>query len=49
MAVPRTISWSKYKASIMKVKHLYIFLATDHLSAKDLNAVMTLARSFNIL
>jgi hypothetical protein len=49
MAAPRTMRWSKYIASIMKVKNSFIFLATDHLGAKDLDAVMTLARTYNIL
>jgi len=41
--------WSKYIASIMEIKNSYIFLATNHLGAKDLDAVMTLARRFNSL
>jgi hypothetical protein len=49
MTAPRTMRCSKYTASIMKVKNSYIFLATDHFGAKDLDAVMTLARKFNSL
>jgi hypothetical protein len=49
MAAPRTMRWSKYIASIIKIENSCIFLATNHLGAKDLDAVMTIARRFNSL